>query len=371
MRFINKFIARESASGLILMAMAALALILANSPLQPWYQAALDYVPPIPLFGKNLSVLLWINDLLMAIFFLLVGLEIKREIALGELSNRRRAFLPLVAAVGGMALPALFYLGSTIAHPEYWAGWAIPSATDIAFSLAILALLGSRVPAALKVFLMALAIMDDLGAIVIIATFYNHGFDPIAFSAAVGCVFLLWLLNIRGVVLLWPYLVVGGLLWLAVLFSGIHATLAGVLTALFIPMRILHNLEHDLHPYVAFLILPLFALANSGLQLHGLPFEALLHPMTLGIILGLWLGKPLGIFGASYLFLRGERGRLPKDCGWHHLLGAACLGGIGFTMSLFIGSLAFPGAYINDVRLGVIAGSVLSALTGYGILRLK
>ncbi len=372
MTIIHRFLRLFQDSGFLLMLSAALALIVANSPFHADYAAFLAYTPPFP-SGKGLSVQLWINDLLMTGFFLLVGLEIKRELCVGELSSRAKATLPIVAALGGMIAPALVYFAVTWHYPEYRSGWAIASATDIAFSLAVLALLGSRVPVSLKIFLTALAIMDDIGAIAIIALFYSDGLNIAAFVAMIICCSLLYRLNRRNVSCYWPYLIVGGVLWIATLWSGIHATLAGVILAAFIPLGangLFEKLEHKLQPIVAYFILPLFGFANSGLNLSGIELSYILAPLPLGIILGLFLGKQIGIFGACYAFTRGRQNLLPPGCNWGHIYGISILGGIGFTMSLFIGALAFDSAlYLDQIKLGVLSGSILSAIYGYYVLR--
>ncbi|MDX8401131.1 MAG: Na+/H+ antiporter NhaA [Mariprofundaceae bacterium] len=373
----------EAAGGILLMAAGALAMIIANSPLANGYLRLIDWpmtlgLPPVAI---TKPAILWINDGLMAVFFLLVGLELKREIIEGELRSPARVALPAFGAAGGMIAPALIYVGINAGDPAALRGWAIPVATDIAFALGVLLLLGPRVPAALKVFLVSLAIFDDLGAIVIIALFYADAISPLALGIAAGCAGLLWLLNRRGVARLWPYLALGSMMWVAVLKSGVHATLAGVLLALFIPLRApgrpLARLEHRLHGFTAFVVLPVFAFANAGVPLGEAGLAALTHPVPLGVMLGLALGKPIGVFGLCWLALRLRLARLPEGMRLTHLFGIALLCGIGFTMSLFIGGLAFEEASIEglaapdvfDERLGVLAGSLISALLGWFALK--
>lgn len=377
-RLITEFLRLESSGGLLLMAAAAAALVLANSAAQPLYTAAL--AAEVGVGPARLSVLLWINDALMAVFFVLVGLEIKRELLVGELSSLRRAALPAIAAAGGMLCPALVYLAFNAGDATAVRGWAIPAATDIAFALGVLALLGSRVPVSLKVFLTALAILDDLGAILIIAIFYSADLSVPALLAAAGATAVLVAMNALGVRRLWPYLLVGVGLWAAVLASGVHATLAGVVLAFAIPLRgqgdddteasPLHRLEHALHPWVAYGILPVFGLANAGLSFDGVSPAALLGSVPLGIALGLVVGKQVGIALACWLAVRLGWADWPEGAGTLQLYGVAVLCGIGFTMSLFIGSLAFTQPSLQDqVKLGVFAGSLVSALVGYAILR--
>ncbi|MBC7950733.1 MAG: Na+/H+ antiporter NhaA [Rhodospirillaceae bacterium] len=358
-----KFLALESAGGILLVGMMVVALAVVNSPLGPLYDAVLNW------HLGPLSLLHWINDGLMAVFFLLVALEIKREMLDGELSSRAQIMLPAVAAVGGMMVPALVYLGVNGANPEGWRGWAIPSATDIAFSLGVLSVLGKRVPMSLRVFLTALAIIDDLGAILIIAFFYSGALSPLYLAGGAAAAVVLAILNRAGVVRLLPYLLVGAVLWVCMLKSGIHATIAGVVLGLAIPLPALHRLEHGLHPWVAFLILPLFALANSGLSFQGLGLDAVRNPVFLGIAAGLFVGKQIGVFGFSWALIRLGWGRLPEGAGWRSFYGVSVLTGIGFTMSLFIGGLAFPdGGAMVETRFGVLVGSLLSALVGYALL---
>nr|WP_295830156.1 Na+/H+ antiporter NhaA [uncultured Azospirillum sp.] len=377
------FLKTESASGVVLMIAAVLALMWANSAAAPLYDAILATKLAVTAGGVGLDkpLILWINDGLMAIFFLLVGLEIKREVLEGELSSPAKAMLPGIAALGGMAVPALVYCLFAQAEPGALQGWAIPAATDIAFALGVLALLGNRVPGSLRVFLLALAIMDDLGAIVIIAVFYSHGLVPMALGLAAASAVGLWLLNRAGVRSLTPYLLLGLVLWVCVLKSGIHATLAGVVLAFAIPLRVkdadgkrsedapLYCLEHALHPWVAFLIMPVFALANAGVPLDGITPASLLEPVPLGIALGLFVGKQVGVFLAVWIAVHIGVVERPARASWGQVYGVAVLTGIGFTMSLFIGTLAFADPqHAVAVRLGVLTGSLASALVGYGLL---
>ncbi len=372
---LRRFLQTEAAGGYVLMAAAAAAMLVANSPWSGTYVRVLhaDIGP--------LSLLHWINDGLMALFFLLVGLEIKRELVDGEMSSWSKRLLPGAAAVGGMVVPALVYLAINRDIPANIAGWAIPAATDIAFALGVLALLGSRVPASLKLLLTAIAIIDDLGAIVIIAAFYTASLDMLALgAAAAGCALLVGLNRLR-VQALWPYLAVGGCVWVAVLLSGIHATLAGVIVALAIPMHgrrdtpgrrrsPLRKLEHALAPVIAFIVVPIFGFANAGVDLRGLsPMDAV-APVPLGIAAGLLIGKQLGVFGAIAVMVRSGLADMPANARWRHVWGMAVLCGIGFTMSLFIAALAFgEGSAGNSAaKLGILAGSILSALAGWAIL---
>ena len=367
---IAAFIKGETTAGLLLMAAAVLALAVANSPLAPLYDTALAF----PLASH--SLLHWINDGLMAMFFLLVGLEIKREVIGGELSTRAKAALPLLAAAGGMVGPALIYVALN-QGPEL-RGWAIPTATDIAFALGILALLGSRVPQGLKIFLTALAVIDDLGAILIIAVFYTADLSLMALGAAALCTVVLFGLNRMKVRRLEIYAVIGLILWFAVLQSGVHATMAGVITAMAIPADAdtdgrspLLSLEQALHPWVTYLILPLFAFANAGVAFAGLTRDALFHPVTLGIVFGLFLGKQAGVLVITALARALGWVQLPDGASVAQYYGVALLTGVGFTMSLFIGNLAFlDAAHLAEVKIGVLAGSILSGLAGYLILRL-
>jgi len=365
-----QFLKHEASGGYVLMAAAALALIIANSPLAPAYFAALhEYIGPM-------SVQHGINDGLMALFFLLVGLEIKREVLDGQLSKPADVLLPGAAALGGVILPAAIYLAFNLKHPESIAGWAIPSATDIAFALGVLALMGPRVPTSLKVFLTAIAIMDDLAAIVIIALFYTAQLHLLALAGAGVVLLALIALNRLKVLALWPYLLLGAALWFLVLKSGIHATLAGVALALTIPLREgdhspLHRLEHALHKPVAFVITPLFGFANAGLSFAGIGLSALLDPVPLGVALGLFVGKQVGVFGVTFGLIKLGWARLPRGASVGQLYGVAALCGVGFTMSLFIGGLAFRDPLlIDETKIGVLVGSLASALLGMAILRL-
>jgi NhaA family Na+:H+ antiporter len=373
---LRRFLTSESAGGMALMGAAALALIVANSPLAPAYFGALkSYLGP-------LSLLHWINDALMAVFFLLVGLEIKREFLDGELSSWSSRALPGLAAAGGMAVPALIFLAFTAPDPALTRGWAIPSATDIAFALGVLALLGSRAPASLKVFLTALAILDDLGAVIIIALFYTAKLNLVWLGAAGGALALLFALNRLGVRALWPYLVVGVGLWAATLLSGVHATLAGVALALTIPLRAtpgapdaedspLHILEHGLAPWVGFLVVPIFGFANAGVSFAGVSPAQLAAPVPMGVAAGLLFGKALGVFGMAWLAIKLRLASLPAHASWTQLFGVSALCGIGFTMSLFIGLLAYADPALQDeVKIGVLLGSMLSGVIGALILAL-
>jgi NhaA family Na+:H+ antiporter len=368
---IRSFLESETAGGNILMAVAALALIVANSSAGSAYFATLEQ----KYFG--LSVLHWINDALMAVFFLLVGLEIKREFINGELSTWDQRALPAIAALGGMAIPALIYVAINAASPETLSGWAIPSATDIAFALGILALAGKRVPMSLKVFLAALAIMDDLGAVIIIAIFYTADLQLWALGGAALTAAILFGLNRLGVKSLATYLILGVGLWILMHESGVHATIAGVVLALLIPASggahsPMLKLEHALAKPVAFLIVPIFGFANAGVALSGLSIETYTHSVTLGVACGLFFGKQIGVFGATWLAVRSGLVSMPRDATWLQLYGVALLCGVGFTMSLFIGLLAFPGHadWVNEVKIGVLTGSILSAIAGLIVLRL-
>ena len=372
------FLSGETAPGLLLFGAAAVAMLAVNSPLAGHYSSLLQ--TPVELhagdFGIAKPLLLWINDGLMAVFFFLIGLEVKREIVEGELASLGKAALPLVAAIGGMAVPALVFTGINWDQPANLQGWAIPAATDIAFALGVLALLGRRVPVALLVLLLAIAIIDDIGAIAIIALFYTAEVSGSALGLAGLAVGGLVLLNRLGVTRITPYLLIGAFLWACVLKSGVHATLAGVVTALAIPLAApdgrspLKRLEHGLHPWVTFGVLPLFAFANAGLSLAGLHLDDLLQPLPLGIALGLVVGKQLGVFGFMAAAIGLGLARRPPGVSWGQLYGLACLAGIGFTMSLFIGSLAFDGdTRMDAVKIGVMAGSLVSGLLGYVLLR--
>lgn len=382
---VNEFIQSQSIGGVVLGISALLAIIIANSGLGAGYQAFLN-VPGQVIIGDDWlklqkPLLLWVNDLWMAVFFFLVGLEIKRELLEGELSSRKQAMLPAVAALGGMAVPAIIYSAFNGADPVALRGWAIPAATDIAFALGILALLASRVPPSLKVFLTAVAIIDDLGAILIIAFFYTEQLSlPMLGLAAVGAVALL-ILNRLKVGSVTAYVLVGVIVWVGLLKSGVHATLAGVITALAIPLTVksktgesdspLKRIEHDLHPWVAFLILPMFAFANAGVSLQGVELATLAQGVPMGIMAGLVLGKAIGVFGASWLMIRFGGADLPVQASWRQFFAVCVLCGVGFTMSLFIGSLAFSGQgpqFDVYVKLGVLVGSLISALLATAIL---
>lgn len=380
---LRDFLRLESAGGILLVGAAALAMILVNSPFAWLYNSLLEVPVAIRIgdFEIFKPMLLWINDGLMAVFFFLVGLELKREIIEGELSQPEQAVLPAFAAVGGMAVPAAIYAWLNWSNPVTLQGWAIPAATDIAFALGVLLLLGKQVPTSLKVFLMTLAILDDLGAIVIIALFYTADLSVTSLVTALSALTVLIIMNRRGVMSLPAYILVGLIMWASVLKSGVHATLAGVALAAVIPMRDpanpkhspLRELEHDLHPSVAYVILPVFAFANAGVSFEGVHLATLLEPVPLGIAAGLFLGKQFGVFLFSWLAVQLRLARLPAGVTWPQVYGTALLCGIGFTMSLFIGSLAFENAgpqYGASVRLGIIVGSLLSAVVGFLLLRL-
>jgi Na+:H+ antiporter, NhaA family len=378
---IRDFLRLEAAGGMLLAAASAIALVAANSPAGAAYAALLDarFAVQVGEFVLAKPLLLWINDGLMAIFFLLVGLEIKREILEGELSSIRQAALPGMAAVGGMVAPALIYAAFNWRDPATIGGWAIPAATDIAFALGVLALLGGRVPASLKIFLLALAIMDDFAAILIIALFYTADLSLLTLGLAGAALLALLLLNLTGVTRLAPYVLVGIFLWVCVLKSGVHATLAGVALAFTVPLRAtdehgeppLRRMEHALHPWITYAILPLFAFANAGVSLAGLSLRSLFEPVPFGIALGLFLGKQVGVTGAIWLALRLGVGALPEGASWAQLYGVALITGIGFAMSLFIGTLALDAtSYGAAIRIGVLAGSLLSAVAGYAVLRI-
>ena len=373
------FFKLEAASGLLLLISAIIALIISNSNFSSLYFEILEsyFFVGINNFGIELSVLHWINDALMAIFFFFVTLEIKREFLQGELSNRKQALLPIIAAIGGMLVPALLYIYINFQNSETLNGWAIPSATDIAFSLGVLSLLGSRVPISLKVFLTALAIIDDLGAIVIIAFFYSGDLDIYYLSLLLITFCVLFILNRANIKKIFPYLILGLVLWFFTHESGIHATISGVLLAIAIPHRkkekdfsLLLKIEHSISPYVAFGIMPLFALANAGVSLNGINLNSLLSPVPLGILLGLFLGKQIGVFLFSIISIKLKIAKMPNNSNWLSLYGVGILTGIGFTMSLFIGNLAFVEntQYISGVKIGVLAGSLLSTLFGYFLL---
>ena len=384
MRFglLQRLFRHEAASGIVLMLASALALVLANSPMAAFYDLLLSLRGSVRIgsFGIEKPLLLWVNDGLMAIFFLLVGLEIKREVLAGQLSDRSGAILPAAAAIGGMVVPALIYLGITWhapgATPGAASGWAIPATTDIAFSLAVMALLGSRLPTALKLFLTALAIIDDLGAIVVIAIFYTEELSWVSLGVAAAALVVLVVLNLARVRRIVWHVLIGLVLWVCVLKSGVHATLAGVALALAIPFEAkpgdgspLTRLEHELAPWVAFGILPVFGFANAGLSFAGLSFSSILEPVPLAIAAGLFFGKQIGVFATAALVIRAGWADLPANADWITLWGTSILTGIGFTMSLFIGTLAFGESDLEAVmRLGVLAGSALSAVVGAAVL---
>ncbi|MCG7508618.1 Na+/H+ antiporter NhaA [Mesorhizobium retamae] len=374
---LRRFLDNEASSGILLMAVALLALIAANSPFSDVYFSALhSYLGP-------LSLQHWINDALMAMFFLMVGLEIKRELLDGQLSSWTRRLLPGAAAAGGMLVPALIYIAFNHSDPRTVSGWAVPSATDIAFALGVMSLLGPRVPASLKVFLAALAIIDDLGAVAIIALFYTSGLSIPDLAGAGAVMAVLFVLNKRGINALAPYLVLGALLWLLVYRSGIHATIAGVLLALTIPIKLtpgmpeaspgvspLHRLEHALHVPVAFVIVPIFGLANAGVSFAGVTPAILVEPLSLGVAAGLVAGKLIGVFGAVAIMVRTGMANLPAAANWGQVFGVALLCGVGFTMSLFIGLLAFEDSSLQDrVKFGILAGSLVAGISGYLVLR--
>ncbi len=373
------FFKLEAASGLVLLISAIIALIVSNSSYSELYFSTLNKYLFIGInnFGLKLSLLHWINDALMAIFFFFVTLEIKREFIQGELSSKKQAILPIVGAIGGMLVPALIYLYINLKTPETLNGWAIPSATDIAFSIGILSLLGSRVPLSLKVFLTALAIIDDLGAIIIIAFFYTGNLNLFFLGLLFLTFIILIILNRLGVKKFIPYLLPGLFLWFFTHESGVHATIAGVLLACSIPHRkkehdfsLLVKIEHSISPYVAYFIMPLFAFANAGVSLNGLSISSLLSPVPLGILLGLFFGKQIGVFLFSYISIKLKFAELPNNSNWINFYAVGILTGIGFTMSLFVGNLAFAEnlQYIDGVKIGVLSGSLLSTLFGYFLL---
>lgn len=378
---IEEFFRLEAAGGIVLVIAALVALLWANTPWRELYTDLL-HIPVVVQFGAlrlDKPLLLWINDALMAVFFLLVGLEIKREVLQGELSSVRQATLPCIAALGGMLGPALIYSFINWGDPVAMRGWPIPAATDIAFALGVLALLGSRAPSTLKIFLLALAIIDDLGAIVIIALFYTEDLSLLSLGLGLAGLVALIVLNLAGVRRIAPYVLFGILVWVCVLKSGVHATLAGVALGFAIPLRgtgqerepPLRRLEHMLHPWVTYGILPVFAFANAGVALTGLSLNSLLEPVTLGIALGLFLGKQLSVFGITWIAVQLGIGQKPAGASWLQLYGMSVLTGVGFTMSLFIGTLAFEAPEYNvAVRLGVLSGSLACGIAGYLVLYL-
>ncbi|BBB29631.1 Na+/H+ antiporter NhaA [Neptunomonas japonica] len=378
---LSSFFKLESAGGITLMLAAVLAMILANSPYQHYYDLLISTPVEIRVGALHIAkpLLLWINDGLMAIFFFLVGLELKRELIEGELADKCNIILPGVGAIGGMAAPALIYTFFNIGDTTAMKGWAIPAATDIAFALGILMLLGARVPISIKMFLTSLAIFDDMGAILIIAVFYTENISVTALLIVTACLPLLVFFNKKGVESKTAFILVGIIMWIAMLKSGIHATLAGVIVAMFVPMKSrpdsdyspLKSMEHDLHFAVAFFILPIFAFANAGISFTGMGSAQIMHSVPLGIALGLFLGKQVGVFGLCWLAIKLNWSRLPKGMSWGGLYGTAVLCGVGFTMSLFIGSLAFDETVMNqlfDQRIGIILGSLISGIVGFVVL---
>ena len=378
----SAFIHRDSGGGILLMLTAALALVLANTPLRTYYD--LIITTPVHVRVGPLEIakplLLWVNDGLMAAFFFLVGLELKRELLIGELSDRSKILLPALGALGGMLVPSLIYIAVNYQDPVAMRGWAIPAATDIAFALGILSLLGSRVPISLKILLTSLAIFDDIGAIVIIALFYTDSISLAALAVAGGCLCILFFMNRQGQETISMYIFIGSILWVALLKSGIHATLAGVILAMFIPLHSrkdpdhspLINLEHDLHSAIAFFVLPIFAFCNSGINLSNSSLEFFTHGVPVGIALGLFFGKQAGIFAFIWLGIQLKISTMPKGMTWGSIYGMATLCGIGFTMSLFIGSLAFDQTstqMVFDERLGIVVGSLVSGVVGTLILK--
>ena len=374
----------ESAGGIILMAAAFLAMLIANSPLKVYYDLLLDVPVEVRVGALQIAkpLVLWVNDGLMAVFFFLVGLELKREVVEGELSTLSKVMLPAVGALGGIVVPVAIFVWFNQGDPAGMQGWAIPAATDIAFALGILMLLGKRVPVSLKVFLVSLAIFDDLGAIAIIALFFTIDLSYISLGIADVCLVVLGVFAWKRVSVLTPYILVGVIMWVAVLKSGVHATLAGVALAAFIPMRDardpnrspLKELEHDLHHIVAFGVLPIFAFVNAGVSFAGMGISDLLHPVPLGIAAGLFIGKQVGVFSFCAIAIKLGFARLPEGTGWSALYGVSILAGVGFTMSLFIGGLAFENVEMDldmlfDERLGIIVGSLLSGILGYLVLR--
>lgn len=378
---VQDFLRLETSAGFILMFVAVLALLANNTGFSGAYSGFLNTPVSVQLGGFEISkpLLLWINDGLMAIFFFLVGLEIKSEVMEGELSSFDKAALPLFAAIGGIAIPALVYVVINLGNPGALQGWAIPAATDIAFALGVLALVGSRVPVSLKILLLAVAIIDDLAAIIIIAIFYTENLSLAALSWAAIVTAALFVLNRMRIMSIAPYAILGIIVWACVLKSGVHATLAGVITAFAIPLKNtnpgktspLHKAEHGLHVWVAYLILPLFAFANAGVALGGISLSDMIAPLPLGIALGLFIGKQIGVFSFCVIAIKLGWAKLPKDTSYLHVYGVACLTGVGFTMSLFIGTLAFDDEVtLNAVRLGVLMGSIASGVTGYVVLRI-
>lgn len=380
--FLSNFLRLESAGGIILIFAALLAIILANSPLQSYYALLINTPVEVKVGVLEIAkpLLLWINDGLMVVFFFMIGLELKREFIEGELSDKKNIILPGIAALGGMAVPALIYIYFNFDDDTALKGWAIPTATDIAFALGVLSLLGSKVPTSLKVFLTSLAIFDDVGAIIIIAIFYTSNISTTSLAIVLICLPILFWINKRNPSSTSVYIMVGVVMWVAMLKSGVHATLVGIILAMFIPMRSktdpnyspLKRMEHDLHSLVAFFVLPVFAFANAGVNFTGVGTEQLLHGVPLGIALGLLIGKQIGVFGFCWLAIKLKFTQLPSGMSWMSLYGTAALCGIGFTMSLFIGSLAFEETSVNllfDDRLGILIGSFASGVIGYLVLR--
>lgn len=385
LNMLREFLKMEAAAGMILVFFAVVAMIIANIPFTyEYYHAVLHDTKLVvgikDVFEIDKDLIHWINDGLMALFFFLVGLEIKREVKEGLLSTRDQVVLPVVAAIGGMAMPGLVYFFFNQADPATLKGWAIPAATDIAFALGVLTLLGKRVPIGLKVFLLAIAIIDDLGAILIIALFYSGNLSIGHLMAAAVFLVILVYLNQRGVNKATPYIMVGIAMWACVLKSGIHATLAGVLTAFTIPLippkgerrSMLRQLEHDMHGFISYFVLPVFAFANAGVSLKGASVNILFDPVTLGVIMGLFVGKQVGIFSATYLVIKSGLAKMPAGCNWLSIWGLSCLAGIGFTMSLFIGTLAFIDypLYLTEAKMGILIGSLMSALFGLFLMNL-
>ena len=377
---IRNFVKLESSSGILLLIAGLLALALSNSSFAEVFDhilhLKLNFGTSLPLFYKSIQH--WINDGLMVIFFFVVGLEIKREYLEGELSMPSQAILPVIAAVGGMAVPAIFYLLFNFNDPETFKGWAVPSATDIAFSLGVLSLLGKRVPISLKIFLMALAIIDDLGAIIIIALFYSSDLEPLSLFVVLFILFFLYLCNKRNLQNIWIYIFLGFLLWIFIQNAGIHATISGVLLAIFIPHEktkqgsLLTCIENKLHPWVAYLIMPLFALTNAGVYLGDVSLASLSNPVPLGIMTGLFFGKQIGVFFTTFLLIKMGYARLPSESNWIQMYGIAVLTGIGFTMAMFINFLAFDtDVYINQAKIAILIASFASAVLGYILLNFK
>lgn len=376
--FVRRFLALESAGGIVMLITALVAMVMANSIGHESYETIINY--PITISYRHMQAVEpfkhWVKDVLMVFFFLLVGLELKREMAEGFLSQREQILLPLLAALGGMTVPALIYLGINFYTPENFAGWAIPSATDIAFALCILTLVSRTIPPAVKIFLLAIAIFDDLGAILIIAFFYSTSLNLWALACAAVGIIVLSILNRSRVSYIAVYLLVGVYLWFCLHFAGIHTTIAGVVVGLMMPMRCpgkheyspVNRAIHYLHPYVAFVILPIFAFTSAGIDLGDLSFADVLKPLPIGIALALFIGKQIGIFGTTWLTIKSGIATLPDGASWRHIYGISLLAGIGFTMSLFIGILAFPEALQNEVKLGVIGGSLLSIIAGAWVL---